>query len=259
MAEVNGAGTASPQQPAAPSQSQSQTQAQSAQTPGPTNAPTVEAPANTTVDPLPSQPATSAADVGTGTRPRDARTIHMILSAMGVQAYQERVPLQLLDFAYRYTAGILSEAQHLSSEGYTTGTSTGSGRGANQEEVGLNAVRLAASSRPSFQFTGNQLSKDVLLEMAAERNKIRLPAVDPQGQKFGLRLPHERFLLNGRGWGLNEEWDSEGDDDDVAQNNEDAIVIDKPDVNMTDDGDEREDGEPSMEDVFEEDSHMEEG
>jgi len=33
---------------------------------------------------------------------------------------------------------------------------------------------------------------------------------------FGVRLPHERFVLTGTGWGLPEEWDSEGEmDEDV--------------------------------------------
>lgn len=166
----------------------------------------------------------------------------MILAAMGVQAYQERVPLQLLDFAYRYTAGVLSDAQHLSLEGYTAGNTSTGGRGAAaQEEVGLAAIRLAASSRPSYQFTGNQLPKDTLLDMAGERNKVRLPKIDQDGQRFGIRLPPERFLLNGRGWGLEGELsedEDEPEDQEMADGEDDA----------------GEEGETRMEDVFGDDN-----
>lgn len=69
----------------------------------------------TTADPDPNPPAeptapattdakpdASAPDASAGTRkPRDARIIHLILASMGVSAYQERVPLMLMDFAYR--------------------------------------------------------------------------------------------------------------------------------------------------------------
>ena len=40
-------------------------------------------------------------------RPRDARLIHLVLANFGVNAYQERIPLQLMDFAYRYTSSTL--------------------------------------------------------------------------------------------------------------------------------------------------------
>lgn len=49
----------------------------------------------------------SPVDNGQSKRPRDARLIHLILANYGVNAYQERVPLQLMDFAYRYTSSIL--------------------------------------------------------------------------------------------------------------------------------------------------------
>lgn len=42
----------------------------------------------------------SPADAG-GRKPRDARLIHLMLANQGVTAYQERVPLMLMDFAYR--------------------------------------------------------------------------------------------------------------------------------------------------------------
>lgn len=209
--------------------------------------------------PAPMDPLTSASDTGTSPRPRDARTIHMILSALGVAAYQERVPLQLLDFAYRYTAGILSDAQHLTAEGYSAGA-TGGNKSGNSDEISLDAVKLAASSRAGYQFTGGQLPKETLLEIAAERNKIKLPDVASNGSRFGLRLPHERFLLHGRNWGMNEEWESEGpgsDDGDHEEDSSHGLVngtahgtgAENNDEDMAE-GDASEDGEGRYEDAF---------
>lgn len=33
--------------------------------------------------------------------PRDARLVHLILTSLGVEAYQQNVPLQLMTFAHR--------------------------------------------------------------------------------------------------------------------------------------------------------------
>ena len=55
----------------------------------------------------PNFPSNSPVDNGQSKRPRDARLIHLILANYGVTAYQERVPLQLMDFAYRYTSSTL--------------------------------------------------------------------------------------------------------------------------------------------------------
>ena len=55
----------------------------------------------------PSFPTNSPMDNGQSKRPRDARLIHLVLANYGVNAYQERVPLQLMDFAYRYTSSTL--------------------------------------------------------------------------------------------------------------------------------------------------------
>ncbi|KAL9053820.1 MAG: hypothetical protein Q9162_004539 [Coniocarpon cinnabarinum] len=162
----------------------------------------------------PALPATSVNDTGSGPRPRDARTIHLILSQLGVSAYQERVPLQLLDFAYRYTAGILGDAQHLAAEGYNQPSGGSSNtKGGNSDEVGLAAVRMAAAARQVNQFTGGKETKEQLLERAAEINKVRLPRVEQQGPRFGVRLPHERFLLTGKSWDLNAQWELEDADD----------------------------------------------
>lgn len=49
----------------------------------------------------PQNTADSTTDNGQSRRPRDARVVHLILASMGVHAYHERVPLQIMDFAYR--------------------------------------------------------------------------------------------------------------------------------------------------------------
>jgi transcription initiation factor TFIID subunit 9B len=159
-------------------------------------------------------PMTSVQDSGLGKRPRDARLIHMLLSSMGVTAYQERVPLQLLDFAYRHSSSILSDALHLSSDAYVsqqTRAKDAPPGGALRDadgQVSANAVQFAISSRLQYQFGGGNggggLNKDFLLETAQNRNKVALPRV--LQNEWGVRLPSERFVLTGVPWGLKGEW-----------------------------------------------------
>lgn len=225
-----------------------------------TSAPTLAQPA---VMPITSQTPAGLPDGPLQRRPRDVRLLHLVLASLGITAYQERVPLQLLDFAYRYTSGVLQDALHLNAESYTqaasTTTATASGGGAagskgpgaaDSASVSLAAVRLSIASRLNYQFTAD-LPKEFLLELAAERNRVALPAV---GREWGVRLPPERYCLTGVGWGLKEEWESEADDDVVV----DAAGPDPAQAMEEDvDGADGEDGDTRMEDLFGED--MEEG
>jgi len=224
--------------------------------------------------------ATSLDDTGLSARPRDARTIHMVLASLGVSAYQERVPLQLLDFAYRYTSSILADAQHLSAEGYvapTSGTTGGGGGGKKgaagaagaESDISLAALRLATASRNAYSYASGGLPKQTLLEMAQERNKIRLPEVDKEVY-FGVRLPHERYVQTGTGWGMMEEWDSEvEEDDDMVEGHQgEARTGNEGSVDGVQEGQPREeaededmeDGDDGFEQVFgeKEDAAMEE-
>jgi transcription initiation factor TFIID subunit 9B len=111
----------------------------------------------------------------------------------------------LIDFAYRYTRSILSDAAALSAEGYAAPPQT-SGRGAAlQDDITLTTLRMAVASRSAAQFRPT-LAKADLLEMAQETNRIGLPRIE---RDFGLRMPSEKYLLTGGGFNLQEEWDEE--------------------------------------------------
>lgn len=181
-----------------------------------TVAPTTSQPSQPTSNPAvsnPSVPLTSLQDNGLSKRPRDARLIHMLLSSLGCTAYQERVPLQLLDFAYRHSSSILSDALHLSSDAYVSQQTRakdppGGGLKDADGQVSAQAVHLAISSRLQYQFSGGNggggLSKEFMLEMAQARNKVALPRI--LANEWGVRLPSERFVLTGVPWGLKGEW-----------------------------------------------------
>jgi transcription initiation factor TFIID subunit 9B len=185
--------------------------------------------------------------LATAPRPRDARTIELLLTAQGVTSFEQRVPLLLLDFAYRHTASILSDALHLSADPYTShaGARPSAASGAAPVNVGeatisTNAVQLAIASRLGFQFRGGAgggtggtggggASKDWMMELARETNKVALPRVMPS--EWGVRLPSERFVLSGVSWGLRDVWAGqegleESSEDDEDENEE--MMVDGP-------------------------------
>lgn len=214
--------------------------------------------------PLPSQHTTtktdhslaaaSLTDNGLSKRPRDARLIHMILANLGITSYHERVPLQLMDFAYRYTSSTLQDALHLTSEGYGT-AAPGTGRNVaamnDISAITSAGLKLSIASRTHYQYEPT-LPKEFHHEVAAERNKIALPTV---GRDWGLRLPPEQFCLTGVGWGLKEEWDTDGEAE--REEKSDEMVVDEP--REDEEGIEEEDGNERMEDVFGEDVDGEDG
>jgi transcription initiation factor TFIID subunit 9B len=153
----------------------------------------------------------------------------------------------LLDFAYRYTRSVLSDAQQLSWEGYGgTGTNQNSGRAADAPtDVSLQSLRLAAQGRQIVLGSGSGLGgvgsqKADLLELSAETNRVGLPRVE---REFGVRLPGERYLLTGGGFGLKEEW-VEIDEDEATE----GMQADEgEDVLMLEGGDQKdEDGDDAM-------------
>ncbi|RMJ17126.1 hypothetical protein BHE90_004333 [Fusarium euwallaceae] len=157
-------------------------------------------------------------------RPRDSRLMELLLTSQGVTAYEQRVPLLLLDFAYRHTSSVLNDALHLSGDPYVThaGAKPSANSGAisapaGDAAVSANAVKLAIAARLSYQFRGGSggggISKDYMQELARERNKVALPKIVPS--EWGVRLPSERFVLSGTSWGLKDMWDEADDDEDM--------------------------------------------
>lgn len=204
----------------------------------------------------PEVPLTSAQDDGLSKRPRDARMIHLVLSQLGIHSYQERVPLQLLDFAYRYTSGMLSDSLRLSAEGYSSQADRGNKRGGDEgNAITLTALRQAIASRQGHTFAG-PLPKEFMMEEAAERNRIALPKVE---RSYGVQLPPEKYCLTGIGWGIKDEWDSEEEILD-ADDERPALPASKEDDQMGgmddagEEGEDDEEGAGRMEDVFGEDS-----
>ena len=183
-----------------------------------------------------------------------------------------------MDFAYRYTSSVLSDAVHVQSEGYdqantstdTHGRGRGAGRGAGsaaarsavamaeEGDVSLSALRMAIASRMAYQFQGS-LPKEFLKGLAEERNRIGLGVgLREQGTVVGgVRLPAEKYCLTGVGWGLKEEWDSEGEEEvegDVPEGGDvDMGLVDGTGDDEEEDG-ANDDGMGTMEDVFGEDA-----
>ncbi|CAF9933861.1 MAG: Transcription initiation factor TFIID subunit 9 [Alectoria fallacina] len=205
----------------------------------------------------PSFSTNSQLDNGHSKRPRDARLIHLVLANYGVSAYQERVPLQLMDFAYRYTSSTLQDALHFVNEGYgTSGPGTGSGKAAAQYDmssVTLSALRLSIASRTHYQFNPT-LPKEFYNEIAQEKNRVGLP---PVSKDWGMRLPPEQYCLTGAGWNLREEWDEEDEAMVDAAKEERMEDVDGEGAEDEDGGEEE--GRGRMEDIFGDDRNAEMG
>lgn len=212
----------------------------------------------TTLPTAPSVPLNSLADDGESKRPRDARLIHLVLSSLGIHSYQERVPLQLLDFAYRYTSSVLSDSLRLSSEGYqgaaerNAGGRRGGG-GGDDSTINVTALRQAIASRTGYHFqSSGALPKEYMLDQALERNRVALPRVE---RGYGVQLPPEKYCLTGVGWGLRDEWDSEEEMDAATEGKQNGVKSaeqDDEEMGGLDQAgeDEDEEGTGRMEDVF---------
>lgn len=190
----------------------------------------------------------------------------MLLASLGVTSYQERVPLQLLDFAYRYTSSTLQDAVYLATEGYPGELQKeGGGRAHAHQDgsngVSLGALRMSIASRLHYQFQPG-LPKEFLMDLAAERNRIMLPGVSrgqegapssatASGQETmmgGIRLPPERFCLTGVGWDMKGEWESEGEEE--MEVDTQAAGAGAPAEKDAEEREEEDDEDGRMEDVF---------
>ena len=163
-----------------------------------------------------------------------------------------------MDFAYRYTSAVLGDALHIQNEGYdqADGQPQTKGRGRNKNnddgDISVAALRMSIQSRLGYQMS-QTLPKEFLKGIADEKNRVALSSAVNDTEKVGpliggLRLPHERHILTGMGWGLKDEWESEGEQSQA----EDDMQVDQM-AGEEEEGmgmDEDEEGAGRMEDVF---------
>ncbi|XP_022144675.1 transcription initiation factor TFIID subunit 9 [Momordica charantia] len=93
--------------------------------------------------------------------PRDARIVKALLKSMGVEDYEPRVIHQFLELWYRYVVDVLTDAQVYSEH-------------ACKAAIDCDDVKLAIQSKVNFSFS-QPPPREVLLELARNRNKIPLP------------------------------------------------------------------------------------
>lgn len=146
----------------------------------------------------------SASAAGTKTPsqeiPRDVRLLRLIFATQGIQNYQDHVPLQLMDFAYRYTSQILQDAIIYNDHAHPDYTNAGNA-GSHHSQISNEDVRLAIAARTNYQFQPVP-PKKMLMKLAAERNEKPLPPVMPS---WGIRLPPEKYCLTAKDWKLDDE------------------------------------------------------
>ncbi|KAJ8647500.1 hypothetical protein MRB53_000523 [Persea americana] len=110
--------------------------------------------------------------------PRDAKIVKTLLRSMGVREYEPRVVHQFLELWYRYVVDVLSDAQTYSEH-------------AGKPSIDCDDVKLAIQTKVNFSFS-QPPPREVLLELARNRNKIPLPKsiAGP-----GIPLPPEQDTL----------------------------------------------------------------
>lgn len=138
--------------------------------------------------------------------PRDVRLLHLIFATQGIQNYEDHVPLQLMDFAHRYTKSVLTDALTYNDHAKPLNSSGNINSNTTSATVNTDDIRLAIAARTNYQFKPTP-PKELLLELAHERNAKPLPPVIP---RWGLNLPPEKYCLTSRNWdNLDEEPEDE--------------------------------------------------
>ncbi|KAK9099523.1 hypothetical protein Syun_026568 [Stephania yunnanensis] len=110
--------------------------------------------------------------------PRDAKIVKALLKSMGVGEYEPRVVHQFLELWYRYVVDVLTDAQVYSEH-------------AGKPAIDTDDIKLAIQTKVNFSFS-QPPPREVLLELASNRNKIPLPKsiAGP-----GISLPPEEDTL----------------------------------------------------------------
>ena len=83
--------------------------------------------------------------------PRDVRLLHLIFATHAVHNYQDHVPLQLMDFAHRYTKSVLKDALVYNDHSKPVNTNTNLNTNTNST-VNTDDIRLAIAARSNYQF-----------------------------------------------------------------------------------------------------------
>ncbi|XP_001608253.1 transcription initiation factor TFIID subunit 9 [Nasonia vitripennis] len=117
--------------------------------------------------------------------PKDAQVIVSIMKDMGIADYEPKVINQLLEFTYRYVTCILDDSKVYANH-------------SKKKFIDLDDVRLAVKMELEKSFT-NPPPREVLLDVAKVKNSVPLPFVKPS---YGLRLPPDRYCLNGTNYKL---------------------------------------------------------
>lgn len=116
---------------------------------------------------------------------KDAQVIDAILKEMSIEEYEPRVVHQLMEFTNRYVTSILQEAQVFSSY-------------AKKDIIDINDVQLAVNMQTDKTVTSPP-SRELLLEVAREKNNQPLPPIKPHN---GLRIPFDKYTLIGTNYKL---------------------------------------------------------
>ncbi|KAK5642772.1 hypothetical protein RI129_008939 [Pyrocoelia pectoralis] len=111
--------------------------------------------------------------------PKDGQVIMAIMKEMGITEYEPKTIIQLTEYVYRYTTGILEEARTFANN-------------CKKKFIDVEDVRLALSLTNEGSFTMPP-PREVLLECARNKNNTPLPLIKPH---CGLRLPPDRHCLS---------------------------------------------------------------
>ncbi|KAF8388724.1 hypothetical protein HHK36_025404 [Tetracentron sinense] len=110
--------------------------------------------------------------------PRDANIVKLLLKSMDVQEYEPCVIHQFLELWYRYVVDVLTDAQVYSEH-------------AGKPAIDCDDVKLSIQTKVNFSFS-QPPPREVLLELARNRNKIPLPK---SISGLGIPLPSEQDTL----------------------------------------------------------------
>eukprot|EP00041_Stephanoeca_diplocostata_P006207 m.78354 g.78354 ORF g.78354 m.78354 type:complete len:245 (-) comp16228_c0_seq1:339-1073(-) len=125
-----------------------------------------------------------------GDIPRCAKEVMTILKAMGVTKHEPQVVPQLLEFCARYVGDVLDDAARYAEHRTQPG-----------EDVSITKedTKLAVEARMETSCSGPP-PRELLLEIARKKNAEPLPLTPDD--KFGVRLPSERFCLTNRNYAV---------------------------------------------------------